>query len=626
MTGFALNPRARRAKLWTTEAETKMSSIDQALRSAKSLSKARQFDAARAQILAALVRFPGNQRALIQLQELTEAVTGLRAKPLAAQHIQRVLAIRDARGPAAAIPEMLAFCLLNPTNPVAQNITGALHLDAGDAVGALPYFLAAQKIDPSAPEVAANLARAQEAAGMAEAALATLQAMTTRHPGFAPGLLALAQAQSKRGDHLAAIAAFRAYLALMPKDAEVRINLGNALSASGDTRAAAEAFREVLTLDPENFRAMTNLGNMLLAQGENDAAMVQFERALALNPQRGTTYFNMARGMKFAADSPHLAAMQTIAADAAQPEAERMQIEFALAKAYEDLKDADQSFAHLTRANGLRRKQVRYDLAKDRALFAQIKTWFAADALPDLPPQPRPTRLPILVLGMMRSGTTLTEQIISNHSMVYGGGELEGLNHLMDRVMLRESAPDAGTLQEIRAGYLAHIAAQPGDQPYVLDKMPFNFRWIGALRKALPEAPILHMRRNPMAVCWSIYKTFFTSTDIGFAYDMKELCGYYDLYAEMMGYWRDQYPSGFLDVDYAMLTESPETEIRRLIGFCGLPWEDACLAPETNARAVRTASQQQVRSGIYTGSTEQWRRYETHLGPMIAHFADRPMG
>ncbi len=603
-----------------------MSSIDQTLRSAKSLVKARQFDTAREQILGALARFPGNQRALAQLQELTELVTGLRAKPLAAQHIQRVIAIKNAQGPAAALPEMLAFCLLNPSNPVAQNITGALHLDAGDATAALPYLRAAQKLDPTAPEISVNLARAQEAVGMAEAALATLTALTTRHPGFAPGLRSLGIAQSKRGDHFAAAAAYRAYLALMPTDVEARISFGNSLSASGDTIAAAEAFRAVLALDAKNYRAMTNLGNMLLAQGDNDAALLQYEQALTLNPQRGTTYFNMARGLKFRADSPHLSAMQAIADDAAQPIAERMQVEFALAKAYEDLKDADRSFAHLSRANALRRGQLHYDPQTDRALFAQIKTWFAADAMPALPPQPRPARLPILVLGMMRSGTTLVEQIISNHSQVYGGGELEGLNHLMDRVMARDTAPDAAGLLEIRNGYLAHIAAQPGDQPYVLDKMPFNYRWIGVLRKALPEAPILHMRRDPMAVCWSIYKTFFTSTDIGFAYDMAELCDYYDGYAEMMAFWRTQYPDGFLDVDYSALTESPEAQIRRLIDFCGLPWEDACLSPETNARSVRTASQQQVRSGIYTGSTEQWRRYAAHLGPMIAHFADRSMG
>jgi tetratricopeptide (TPR) repeat protein len=602
-------------------------SIDQTLRSARASAKAGRFAEARTQLLAVLRRFPANTRAMQQLQEVTEAASGLRARPFSEGHLRRILQIKDTQGPAAAIPEVVALCLLNPGHPFPHNVAGALHLDAGDPIGAQVYLTAALRLDPTYPDAAANLARAQDMAGDADAALATLKGLVTRWPKFAPGLAALAAAYDKRHATAEAVEAWRAYVAVAPKDAEAQLNLGNALSTAGRPIEAAAAFEAAIALEPANFRAKTNLGNMLLTQGRNAEALVQFEDSIALNPRRGTPFFNLSRALKFTADSPHFAQMQALVTDASLPASERMQAEYALSKAYEDIKDYDRSFAHLTKANDLRRAQLSYSTAQDTDLFARIRTRWARDSRQALPPSPeRPARLPILVCGMMRSGTTLTEQIISNHSAVYGAGELDDLNHIMDKVMANPAEPDRDTLIHIRQSYLARIAAMPGDTPFVLDKMPFNFRWIGALRQALPEAPILHMRRDPMAVCWSIFKTFFTSVDIGFAYRMDELAAYYDLYADLMAFWRSEYPGGFLDVDYAALTEDPETQIRRLLEFCGLPWEDACLSPETNARAVRTASQQQVRQGIYKGSTEQWRRFESHLGPLITHFQTRAMG
>lgn len=601
--------------------------IDQALRSARASAKAGRFAEAHSQLLAVLRRFPANARAMRQLQEVAEAASGLRARPFSEGHLRRILQIKDSQGPAAAIPEMVALCLLNPDHPFPQNVAGALHLDAGDPIGAQVHLKAALRLDPAYPDAAANLARAQEMAGDAEAALATLKGLVTRWPSFAPGLAALAAAYDKRHATAEAVETWRAYVAIAPKDAEAHLNLGNALSNAGRPVEAAAAFEAAIALEPANFRAKTNLGNMLLTQGRNAEALVQFEESIALNPRRGTPFFNLSRALKFTPDSPHFARMQALVADASLPASERMQAEFALSKAYEDIKDYDRSFAHLIRANDLRRAQLSYSTAQDTDLFARIRARWAKDSREALPPSAdRPARLPILVCGMMRSGTTLTEQIISNHSAVYGAGELDDLNHIMDKVMSNPAEPDRDTLIHIRNAYLARIAALPGDTPFVLDKMPFNFRWIGALRQALPEAPILHMRRDPMAVCWSIFKTFFTSVDIGFAYRMDELAAYYDLYADLMAFWRSEYPGGFLDVDYAALTEDPETQIRGLLDFCGLPWEDACLSPETNARAVRTASQQQVRQGIYKGSTEQWRRFESHLGPLITHFQTRAMG
>ena len=154
-----------------------------------------------------------------------------------------------------------------------------------------------------------------------------------------------------------------------------------------------------------------------------------------------------------------------------------------------------------------------------------------------------------------------------------------------------------------------------------MDKLPANFRFIGLIRKALPEARIVHLRRDPVAVCWSNYKTYFNAQNIGYAWDLQEVAGYYRLYEDFMEKMALEYPWQILTVDYAALTETPEPVIRGILDFCGLPFEEACLRPQENTRAVRTASVRQVRSGIYKGSNSKWRGFETHMGPLLQALA-----
>jgi hypothetical protein len=228
---------------------------------------------------------------------------------------------------------------------------------------------------------------------------------------------------------------------------------------------------------------------------------------------------------------------------------------------------------------------------------------------------------------MMRSGTTLLEQMLSSHPQVHGAGELEALPRLAAAEMASGQGPlDAAALERIRSGYLDVLRRLGGGCPMVVDKLPANFRMIGLIRKAMPEARILHMRRNPVAVCWSIYKTMFSNITIGYAHSLEDTIAYYDLYEAMMAQWRRDYPDGFLDVEYEALTRDTEPTIRAVLEYCGLPFDPACLAPQDNTRAVRTASNRQVRSGIYQGSSGKWRDFEAHLQPLVRHFASKGAG
>ena len=300
---------------------------------------------------------------------------------------------------------------------------------------------------------------------------------------------------------------------------------------------------------------------------------------------------------------------------------DQVALHFGLAKAFEDIGDADQSFAHLQRGNDLRATQVSYHIDQDRDLLADLRQRFAVGAGPALVAHPGLALRPVFVLGMMRSGTTLMEQILSSHPMVHGAGELEVLPQLAAQEMAGKAGPlDEAALQRIRQGYLQALAEQAGGKAVVVDKLPANFRVIGLIRKALPEARILHMRRDPVAVCWSIYKTYFTNVTIGYAHSLPDTIAYYDLYQSMMDDWRADYPDGFLDVDYEALTRNPEPTIRTVLDYCELPFDAACLSPQDNQRSVRTASVRQVRSGIYQGSSGKWRAFEPHLAQLIDHF------
>jgi tetratricopeptide (TPR) repeat protein len=594
--------------------------IDRLLRHAKAEIKAGRAGQIRGELLLALEQFPGNPRLLTALAEAQQAVTALPARPFGPHHLQHFLAVRQRFGLNAAIEEMAAAVRLNPAHPWPQSILGGVLMEAGLLPAAIKHLGLALKLDPKFREAGVNLAIAQSRAGLLPQALGSVDHVLQQDANFATARLMRAQilAQLQRDEEAAR--EFESYLAGNPGDTEARIGLAACLTTSGDLKAARQQLDAVLAAEPQNAAALGNLGNLLLTEGDLAGAQAQFERALQINPRSTISFFNLGRARDFVAGEPILTRMQALVGDAGLGIEDQVALHFGLAKAYEDLRDADASFAHLQQANALRASQAKYSLETDRALFADYLQRFAP-AAPALLPEPA-ARVPIFVLGMMRSGTSLTEQILSAHPLVHGAGELEVLPRLVAAEAERAKGPfDTAALGRIREGYLAALEAGAGDARFVVDKMPANFRLIGLIRKALPEARILHMQRDPVAVCWSIYKTMFTNLAIGYDTSLADTMGYYDLYLDMMAQWREAYPGGFMDVDYEALTRDPEPAIRRVLDYCGLPFDPACLAPQDNQRAVRTASVRQVRSGIYQGSSGKWRMFAPHLQELIAHFA-----
>ena len=225
---------------------------------------------------------------------------------------------------------------------------------------------------------------------------------------------------------------------------------------------------------------------------------------------------------------------------------------------------------------------------------------------------------PIFILGMPRSGTTLLEQMICSHDLVHGAGELESM-----RLSIFESGAftkplDNEYVQSVRKGYFDRLAERnPKNLPFVTDKMPLNFRWIGFIRACLPEAKIIHIRRHPNAVCWSNYKTFFPAKGMGFTMLQESLGQYYQHYSDAMVFWRNEFPGEFREIYYEQLTVDPEPVMRELLSYIGLEWDPGVLSPDKNSRAIKTASALQIRNKIYTGSSEQWKKYADHIPAIL---------
>jgi tetratricopeptide (TPR) repeat protein len=358
-------------------------------------------------------------------------------------------------------------------------------------------------------------------------------------------------------------------------------------------------------------------GHELTEAGRFDEAAASYERCIALAPGSAAGYFGLVTSRRVTdADRPLIERMEARLAASEMPDPQRMTLHFAAGKALDDLKDYAAAIRHFDAANGIRGRLKRYDPTYFERKVDALSARFTRELFEARKVMGNDDPTPVLVLGLPRSGTTLIERIVSSHPQVAGGGELRywndqglaGADADIDRL--------ARAADGIRTGYLRLLRKIGPKALRVTDKMPFNFLWIGVIHLLLPNARFIHCRRNPIDTCLSIYTTHFQN-GWGVASDRAGLANYYRQYLRLMEHWRSVIPPDrLIDVDYEETTSEPEATARRLIAFCGLEWDDACLQPERNADAVRTASKWQARQPIYRTSVERWRRYEPWIGEL----------
>jgi tetratricopeptide (TPR) repeat protein len=417
---------------------------------------------------------------------------------------------------------------------------------------------------------------------------------------------------------------FRRALALNPRDATVSSNLGVILKAQGHLGAAETFCRRALRIAPECADAHCALGTVLLERGQLGKAELHLERALALDPDRAVYHFNLGAVKRYTADDPQLTVLQSLQDRSANLAVEeRIYVQFALAKAHEDVGDHKRSFEHLLAGNALKRQLTRYDETRTLADFEAIKEVFTPGLFQATRSAAASAAGPIFIVGMPRSGSTLVEQILASHSKVFGAGESilfpRAVKYTLGRHGYPCSIPRLSTAEFLNLGARYNIAMQAAAATgkRVTDKLLRNFLYCGLIHLALPNARIIHTRRDPVDICLSCFSKLFVGHH-PYAYDLAELGRYYRGYKAMMEHWHSVLPKGvMIDVAYEDLVRDTEGQTRRILRHCGLPWEEACLSFHLSDRPVRTASAAQVRQPIYTTSVGRRRPAAELIKPLM---------
>ena len=621
------------------------------LHRAKACEHQGEIEAARRLYQTVLAAYPGNQAARRALARLLHGpagpAAGARAGEPPPEALRELLTLANAGQRRAALHRAERLAQGFPTSAALWNLLGIMRVEAGQLTRAEAAFRRALAVDASFPDAWNNLGNVQRQRGQRAAAVESFRRAIALRPDYAeahgnlgtalrgeddaaaeacyrraialkPGYAAahgnLGAVLIDRGDLDEAIVCFRRALELTPNDPVALNNLGNALQDWGDLAGAEALYQRALQVRPEDIDALKGLGRVRDTRGDFDGAAACYRAVLRLNPDDAECFRTLSADVEFHSGDRMFEAMRLIYTRAEQQSKDRCQICFALAKACEDVGDLAAAFSYLREGNALRKAQLGYDIATDRRRIAAIRDHAPALRAVALPAEPPAAVVPIFILGLPRSGTTLVEQIVSSHPLVSGAGELPYVPRLGAELATGWQEPSPERLRAFRRGYLDRLAAHAAGRPYVIDKMLDNALYIGLIAQALPEARIVHVRRDPRAVCWSLYKHYFHGAGLGYSYDLADAVAYSRLHEALMADWARLYPDRVHALSYEALTEDPAAETRRLIAHLGLDWDAACLHPERNLRAVRTASQHQVRQAVYRGSSAAWRRFAPFLG------------
>lgn len=435
------------------------------------------------------------------------------------------------------------------------------------------------------------------------------------------------QVLRKRQNYAEALHQAKVLLEKDPKNPQFQSVFAVESMQSGDFDTALSVFESILERLPEDPVTLTSRGHALKTQGQTDAAVDSYRRAINKFPAHGEAYYSLANLKLFRFSDDEITAMEAQDATVGISHMSKTYLNFALGKAYEDKGLIDKSFACYERGNAHKKVQSRYKSSELTAEFkaqAQVfdKAFVARHSdtgcvAPD----------PIFIVGLPRSGSTLLEQILSSHSQVDGTMELPNMLALAQKLRRGERMSSTNhypavlndlsqqQLAEFGEQFLRETRVHRGSAPFFIDKMPNNFRHIGLISLILPNAKIIDARRHPMACCFSGFKQLFAEGQ-EFTYGLEEIGTYYKDYVELMDHWDKVLPGKVLRVQYEDVVADLDTQVRRILDYCGLEFEESCISFYETDRSIRTPSSEQVRQPIYQSGVEQWKNFEIYLNPL----------
>ncbi|MCI2393655.1 tetratricopeptide repeat-containing sulfotransferase family protein [Aliiroseovarius sediminis] len=501
---------------------------------------------------------------------------------------------------------------------------GQLLRATGHKREAKEVLLHARRLIPQNPIVLGNLGTLYHDQGAPREALECLDLVLKQDPDNQLALLTRAQAHLTLENAAQAISDLDHLERLTPATGETLALGAVARKLAGDADGTGDRIDAALTKDPDNLRVITIAANLLQQDGQMDAADTILRDALARGVRSGAMYRMIAQGKKLAPDDPLIAEMEALWSRDDLPEDGRMDLGYGLLKVMEDAGDYEKAWKYLSRSNKIMARLHPYDRAKAQSDFDRLRAFldgFDEARIGTVGYQENQT---IFVTGMPRSGTTLVEQILASHSTITGGDEL-GILHPMAFQAVAHTDREGGTVADMTADqleklgrdYQAAIDIRVPQAKRITDKTISTYQIAPLAWLALPNAKIVALRRDPRDNLWSIFKNRFVTGLHLYSYTQADLVDTYRLYTEYLALWRQMAPDRIYEIEYEALVADPETEVRKLLDFCGLAWEDACLDFHKTDRSVKTLSLAQVRQPLYSSSIGKWRRYEGHLTEML---------
>ena len=425
----------------------------------------------------------------------------------------------------------------------------------------------------------------------------------------------LANTQKKIGDNQNAMYNYNQAIKSDSSNLGAHFNLANLYRSEKNYEEAINYYKKVLELNPQFIESINNIGTIHLILGNFEDGLKYFKESIEKDKFYSESYYNYVSAKKINKDDKIFLKLKNLIEEEKFPQAQNFKMYYSLSKSYFDMNNKDLGFKYLELASNFKLKEVEVSYKKQFKDFKKIKEYFGSNIkIPEVLNSCKTT--PIFILGMPRSGTSLIEQIVSNHSSVYGGGELDILPLAIANSNWEKNENFIDIINSIRSEYLSKIS-KLSEKKIITDKLPGNFKWIGFILNALPEAKILHLERNPMAICWSIYKSEFNNPDMAFTYKQEYIAEFYSLYRDLMNFWNNNYPNQIINIVYEEFIDDYENNTKKIFQELELDWEKHLLEFYKNKRPVETSSFQQVRKKIYKNSSEEWKKYKAYLSPMI---------
>jgi len=512
---------------------------------------------------------------------------------------------------------------LRPDDATGYGVLGVSYLAAHLPYEAIEAFQQAVALAPIAAEHRHNLALAHLKVYHHAQAISQLREAILLAPRSPQNYIVLASTYGLFGMAGQAIECLTEGLAQMPECAPIHSALAAAYATIRNDEKAELHHRRAMEISSESRGAF---GTWLLNQGRFEEANDFFEAMIREKADPAYGYYGLMLSRKLKGtgeDNAFVAEMESLLEPALRSRSE-MYLRYALGRAEEQRKRYEEAMSHFDAANRIAFAMHRAGQPNDPAQFAeehaQIRRVYEANR--HLAKDGNPTQAPIFIIGMIRSGTTLLDQIVSSHREVVSGGELRFWLEEGRRLVLQTDPLAAENLRDLAAEYVTYSRLLAGESERITDKMPLNFAYAGLMHLAMPNARFLHIRRNPIDTCLSIWTTYFAQGAI-FAYDKANIVAYYREYLRAMDYWREALPADrIFELDYEELIADPARVVPQAIEFCGLPWDEACLHHDQNQSAINTPSRWQARQPIYKTSVERWRRYEPWLGSFLELLPD----